>query len=134
MFETIVVGYDGSDPSVRALETACSLVKVHQAEIHLVHTPEVRMSEFDTGDDVRSAANQAIQDAVGIATTMGVTPASTTIGETEPSDDIMQIVDLYDAKLIVTGRRGLGSVSGLLIGSTSQKLAHMAKCACMTVA
>lgn len=134
MFKTIVVGYDGSDPSVRALEAACALAKIHEGELHLVHTPEIAMSEFATREDATAAARQAIRDAVGIAEAMDVTPASTTIGETQPCDDIMTIVNLYEAELIVTGRRGLGSVSGLLIGSTSQKLAHVAKCACMTVA
>lgn len=134
MFKTIVVGYDGSDPSVRALEAACRLSKIHQAELHIVHTPEIAMTEFPTDESASQATRQALQEAVDIALALEVVPASKTIGETQPSEDIMQIVDLYDGDLIVTGRRGLGSVSGLLMGSTSQKVAHVAKCACMTVA
>lgn len=134
MFKSIIVGYDGSDPSVRALELACRLSSIHQAELHIVHTPEVSMTEFPGEKSVSIAAQKAMQDAVEIAKTLNVTPASQTIGEAQPSEDIMQIVGLYDGDLIVTGRRGLGSVTGLFMGSTSQKLAHMAKCACMTVA
>jgi nucleotide-binding universal stress UspA family protein len=134
MFKVIVVGYDGSDPSVRALEAACELTKVHQSELHLVHTPELSSSQVTFGVDAPVDGRQAMQDAVGIGAAMGVTPASTTIGTGTPCDEIMTIVDLYDGDLIVTGRRGLGGVSGLFMGSTSQKLAQVAKCACMTVA
>jgi len=133
MFKVIVVGYDGSDPSVRALEAACELAKVHRCELHLVHTPELSASQVTFGVDAPFDGQQAMQDAVDIAAAMGVTPAGTTIGRGTPCDEIMNIVDLYDGDLIVTGRRGLGSVTGLFMGSTSQKLAQAAKCACMTI-
>ncbi|MCO4846751.1 MAG: universal stress protein [Yoonia sp.] len=134
MFKVIVVGYDGSDPSVRALETACELTKVHQSELHLVHSPELSASEVTFGVDAPVNGRQAMQDAVDIGAAMGVTPASTTIGTGTPCEEIMNIVDLYEGELIVTGRRGLGGVGGLVLGSTSQKLAQAAKCVCMTVA
>ena len=134
MFKVIIVGYDGSDPSVRALEAACELAKIHRGELHLVHTPELSASQVTFGVDAPVDGQQSMQDAVDIAAAMGVTPAGTTIGTRTPYDEIMNIVDLYDGDLIVTGRRGLGGVSGLFMGSTSQKLAQAAKCACMTVA
>lgn len=134
MFETIVVGYDGSDPSVRALETACELAVIHHGAVHVVHTPEPIWSEFADVTFVTPEATQAIKDATGIAQTMGVALASAVIGGSAPVDDILQIADAHDAKLIVSGRRGLGRVSGAMLGSTSQKLAQLATCPCMTVA
>ncbi|MEJ6747453.1 MAG: universal stress protein [Yoonia sp.] len=35
--------------------------------------------------------------------------------------------------MIVSGRRGLGSLSALVQGSTSQRINHLAKCACLSV-
>ncbi|MCB1819877.1 MAG: universal stress protein, partial [Gammaproteobacteria bacterium] len=34
---------------------------------------------------------------------------------------------------IVMGRRGLGDLAGLLMGSVSQKISHLAPCPCLTV-
>jgi nucleotide-binding universal stress UspA family protein len=35
--------------------------------------------------------------------------------------------------LIVMGRRGLGDLQGLLLGSVSHKVSNLAECACLTV-
>jgi len=134
MFETIVVGYDGSDPSVRALETACQMALIHQSAVHVVHTPEPVMSEFAEVGAVTPEAMRALKDATEIAQAEGVALASATVGVTLPGQDILRIAEVHDAKLIVSGRRGLGRVSGAVLGSTSQQLAHTAKCPCMTVA
>ena len=40
--------------------------------------------------------------------------------------------DRVDADLIIMGRRGLSDFTGLVIGSTSHKVGHLAPCACLT--
>ena len=45
MFETIVVAIDGSDPSKRALEAACTLARAFGSEIHLIHARELKMMQ-----------------------------------------------------------------------------------------
>jgi len=143
MFQSIVVGVDGSAPSERAMQLACALTKVHKAELHIVHAPEVAAAHmaFPAGSPVLTptvaqmaeAGTVVMRKATEIANDAGVTPATTTIGEDTPCAEIATIVDLYDADLVITGRRGLGSVSGLFMGSTSQKLAQTLECACLTV-
>lgn len=143
MFHTIVVGVDGSDCSARALDTACDLALFHKSELHLVHSPEVatvQMAYLGQGfvdapsaEQMATAGQQVMQEAINAAKAKGIKPASTTIGDQGPVEDIMTIIQLYGADLVVSGRRGLGSVSGLFLGSTSQKLAQVADCACLTV-
>ncbi|PUB15678.1 universal stress protein [Yoonia sediminilitoris] len=143
MFRTIVVGVDGSECSARSLDLACELAKLHGGEIHLVHSPElvtVRMAfagegvvDVPSDDQKLTAGKKVMEQATAAASAKGITPATTTIGEDGPVDDILTIVQLYGADLIVTGRRGLSSVGGLFLGSTSQKLAQSADCPCLTV-
>jgi len=143
MIDAIVVGVDGSDASDRALQMACAMAKVHQAEMHIVHSPEINTVEaFATiggpvmgpsRAQVMEAGTRVMTKAKEMASAAGVTPASCTLGEDGPCAEIMTIVDLYDADLVVTGRRGLGAVSGMFMGSQSQKLAHLLDCAFLTV-
>ncbi|WP_298837837.1 universal stress protein [uncultured Roseobacter sp.] len=148
MFTRIVVGLDGSEQADRALDVACDLADKYGSEIHLVHTPMAETVAFALGavagyhvattmpspEKVREAAEKVLGDA---QQKMGGQPLSADqlhIGDTEPADDLVACARTCGADLIVTGRRGLGSVSGALLGSTSQKISHDATCAHLTVA
>ncbi len=60
-------------------------------------------------------------------------PASTTIGAGDPASEVLTVLKNTSADLVVCGRRGLGNVSALVLGSTSAKIAHDADCAVLTV-
>ena len=51
-----------------------------------------------------------------------------------PADELVACAERCAADLIITGRRGLGNVGSLLQGSTSLRVNHLAKCACLSVA
>ncbi len=51
----------------------------------------------------------------------------------KPAEDIVACAEKQGADLIVTGRRGLGAVGAFVQGSTSQRIGHLAKCACLSV-
>ena len=51
----------------------------------------------------------------------------------DPAKEILNIANEEHADIIVMGRRGLGDLAGLLLGSVSHKVAHLAECACLTV-
>jgi len=137
MFNCIVVAIDGSEPSHRALKAACRMAKAFSSEVHLVHALENKVVEaavagvaWTTPDDT---GENVLANAVASAKEMGITPSSTTSGEGDPFEEIMTIAQLYSADLIVTGRRGLGNISGLFAGSTSQQIAKHADCAFLSV-
>lgn len=49
------------------------------------------------------------------------------------ADRILEQVSKTKADLIVMGTRGLSDLGGLVMGSVSHKVIHLAKCACLTV-
>ncbi|PSL20676.1 universal stress protein [Shimia abyssi] len=147
MFKTIVVGLDGSETSDRAMRVACDLAKTYDATLHLVHSPQPQTVAFATGaiagyhmvttmpseKVVRAAAEKVMDAAREIARDVGVTVGET---RTDRGDPVAQIIDCaegLDADLIVTGRRGLGSLGALVQGSTSLGVSHKAHCACLSI-
>ena len=55
------------------------------------------------------------------------------VEEGDPVERILEAQKREQADLIVLGSRGLGNMKGLLLGSVSHKVAHLAECACLTV-
>ncbi len=147
MFKKIVVGLDGSETSENALNVACDLARNNSAEIHLVHTPQPQTVAFAMGAiagyhavttmpseaEVKEAADKILASGETIARNNNQAIAGTHVTRGDPADEIVACAEECGADLIVTGRRGLGSVSSLIQGSTSQRVSHLAKCACLTV-
>ncbi len=148
MFSKIVVGIDGSDPSMNALRIACDVAGKYGSQVHIAHTPKPETVAFVMGavagyhavvdmpkpGDVQKAAEEVIAKGVEVAKSCGINEAVTKIGEGDPGSNIVAYAEECGADLIVTGRRGLGDVGGLFLGSTSHDVSKQAKCACLSVA
>jgi nucleotide-binding universal stress UspA family protein len=50
----------------------------------------------------------------------------------DPAKEILRVASEEHADIIIMGRRGLGDLAGLLLGSVSHKVAQLAECACVT--
>lgn len=147
MFKTIVIGVDGSETSHNAVRTACDLAAHYDSALHLVHTPQPQTVAFAMGavagyhavttmpshDEVVAAADKIIQEAAELAAASGQKIASTHTEQGDPGDHIIACAKEVGADLIVTGRRGLGSIGSLVQGSTSLRVNHLAKCATLSV-
>ena len=147
MFNKIVVGIDGSESSINALRLACDLAGKYDSEIHLVHTPHPQTVAFALGaapgyhvattmpseKEVEVACQKILDKGVAIVSEYDRTITQTYTERGDAADHITACAQNCGADLIVTGRRGLGSVSSLLLGSTSQSVNHQAKCACLSV-
>ena len=143
MFKSIIVGVDGSDQSDHALTTACALAKTFGSALHLVHVPEYettamamgpRSYVFEPSDaEIQKLGAEVIARAVSTAQMAGVTPASDTIERGKAASVVLDRAKAVRADLIVTGRRGLGGLGSLVLGSTSLKIAHEAECPVLTV-
>lgn len=147
MFTKIVVGIDGSDHADRALRLACDLASKYGAELHLVHTPQPQTVAFAMGavagyhvvttmpsqEEVQAAADKVINAGRIIADECGCAVTETYDKQGDPADELVACADACGADLIVTGRRGLGNLGALVQGSTTQRVNHLSKCACLSV-
>jgi nucleotide-binding universal stress UspA family protein len=78
------------------------------------------------GDKIAEKARQGLEEN-------GVEQVTTQVIDGKPAENIIAAAEHENADLIVMGRRGLGDIAGLLMGSVSHKVTHLAECACLTV-
>lgn len=147
MITSIVVGIDGSDAAGRALQMACGMAKQFNAALHICHTPRDEtvtyaaeaISGFYVGPNVaaqellREAAQKLGEKAHAYAVAQGVVQVDVHISHNDPARDVLDRAEAASADLIVTGRRGLGDLGALVLGSTSHQISKHATCACLTV-
>lgn len=147
MFSKIVVGFDGSNMSERALRLACDLAQKYSSEIHIVHTPQPHTVAFAMGAvagyhaattmpssaEVKESNAKIVAAAQNIATQCDQEIAQSHIEMGEPGDVIVKYAEKIGADLIVTGRHGHGVVGAMVQGSTSLRINHIAKCATLSV-
>jgi nucleotide-binding universal stress UspA family protein len=136
----IVVGVDGSEVSLEAVEWAAAEAAARHRRLRVVHAfiwPLLRVpvgpSTYGPVDGGLQAAAQRILDkallrakesapGVDVSTVMPVgAPVPVLLSEIE------------DAPLVVLGSRGLGGFSGLLVGSTGVQVATHAPCPVIVV-
>ena len=148
MITNILVGYDGSEASDRALRFACDIATKYDAKVAVSHTPKDEtvtyaaeaISGFYIGPNVAraetliAAAEEMAEKARAIAADCGHQDLEIHIGHGNAADDVLDRAKQSGVDIIVTGRRGLGNLRGLLLGSTSQDISAKAECAVLTVA
>lgn len=145
MFDTILLAYDGSDHAKNALKTAVALSKALNAQLHLVHTPQtdtptvvagpfVSVLDVPPSDElIAEAGAKIVEEAREGAALAGGEFAECHVGHGDPASKTLAVAQQIEADLIVMGRRGLGALSSLALGSVSQSVARDAKCPCLTV-
>ena len=85
-------------------------------------------------DDVLVAVGNALlEDAETRAKSVGVNNVGIDIKQGDPAKCILATIDEESADFVVMGSRGLSDLKGLLMGSVSHKVSHLAPCTCVTV-
>ncbi len=113
----ILLATDGSAHSARAAEAA--------ARVALRASLPVTVVCVAQDDTARAAAN--VDAATAVLRAAGVRADGRT-AEGKPHEAILALGREVHADLIVVGRRGLGQVERLLLGSTSERVAGFADC------
>ena len=78
-------------------------------------------------------ASLTLQDAEKVAKKARLSRISHILLKGDPAENILSAAKKEKADVIVLGRRGMGRLAGLLIGSVSQKVNQLADCPVFTV-
>lgn len=145
MFKSLLVAVDGSENAKKALGIACQLTREGNAQLHILHIPESLSHETTlvwgigaipleaTRDVIEQAGNKVIKQAEAAAREQGATNIETHLGQGDPARTIIRQAEKLGVDAIVLGSRGLGDLTGFVVGSVSHKVSSSAKCTVITV-
>ena len=133
MFETVVVGADGSATAAEAVRVATELVKLSNGNLHIVtaYRPQQLRSAAgeEFADSISSAdiAQSVLADLASRARTAGVA-VDTHLKSDAAADAICEVATQVKADVIVVGNKGMTGLRRVL-GSVPNSVAHQAPCA-----
>ncbi len=140
--QRILVATDGSPGANRAVDTAARLAKAVGSELVILTVggnitgAELRRLasiDGDVSETLESASNRVLQQARKRVLRIGIAALKLQSGWGDPAETIIDAIRREKANIAVVGRRGRGRLSGLLLGSVSQKVASLAPCIVMVV-
>src|SRR5262245_18852437 len=132
MFKTIVLALDGSDTAKRGIPFAVELAKAGEAKIVIAYVEErmatngrapVHADEDQVESELKTVVKDLEADGIEAKLQMGDVMA----GGSGVAHAIADIADKSKADLLVAGTRGHSPIEGLLVGSVTQRLLHIAK-------
>lgn len=139
---TVVVGIDGSDGSDRAAEHGAAIARHWDAELLLVTvvrtpegwwgiggappTPEALSAALVEGQQKILSDTESHLDLDGVN--------YRTVEELgDPVSRLLAVCEINQADLLVIGRRGAGIAERVILGSTADRLTHLASCPVLVV-
>jgi nucleotide-binding universal stress UspA family protein len=144
MFESIVVGTDGSDTATKAVRRAVELARAVGATVELVSAYEpvpsaqLAAERRDAPEDLQWAINPrevvdaTLEAAAEVAQEEGVT-AQVYARQGDPADAILDVAEEQNADLIVVGNKGMTGAKRFLLGSVPNKVSHHAPCSVLII-
>ncbi len=139
MYEKILLATDGSENAKRAAGEALRLAKVLSSQVILVYIfsnppSQSRMAKanFDVHSILEEDAKTVIKDTIDLFESEAL-PYTLKVAMGDPAAEITDIAEKENADLVIIGSRGLGALTGVVIGSVSQKVAYRVTCPIMIV-
>ena len=146
MYKKILIAFDGSEASKHALDHAVNFAEPFGAELIILSVvPRVMMPVFpDEGfgaapitaaqnmgeyqDKMKEIYNKSLMNAKkDINDHFPDIKVETKLLEGKPSSTIVSAAEEYDTDLIVIGSRGIGGITGWILGSTSKNIVESCK-------
>ncbi|WP_019970201.1 universal stress protein [Mycobacterium sp. 141] len=135
-YRTVVVGTDGSDSSLRAVDRAGQIAAGANAKL-IVATAYFPQSEHQRAADVlkdegyQAAGNAPIYAILREATDRAKAAGATDVEERPvvgaPVDALVELAEDVKADLLVVGNVGLSTIAGRLLGSVPANVARRSR-------
>ncbi len=138
LFTRILVAFDGSEPSKRALDIAAKTAVLFKGELILLTVvpkitfpifAEERVGSMSVADiqgyqsKMEELYRKSLEKAEAeVRTRYPQLKLEVFLLEGKPSTTIVEEAEKRDANLIMIGSRGLGGIAGWILGSTSRKV------------
>lgn len=132
MYKALLVPTDGSELTIKAIQTAIGLAKTTGARIDVIAVkepfPYTAISEMQPAppqeffDAQERVAAQRVQEVMDICKAEGVTCQGHTVEAVHPFEAIIDHAKRQNSDLIVMASHGRRGVSALLLGSETQKV------------
>lgn len=144
-YRTVVVGTDGSAPSLRAVSRAASVAADSAARLVIVcayyptDPKDLERAQDELGDEafqvVGSApAEDTLRTASDSARAAGATGEIETFASVgEPIAVLLAAAEKHDADLLVVGSRGLNTLKGRILGSVPSEVSRRSDCDVLVV-
>jgi nucleotide-binding universal stress UspA family protein len=148
LFDSIVVGTDGSDTAREAVRRAVDLARVLGARLQVVSAyepvaeaaaaaPVAREDDASVAGEAwavgpREGVDAILDDVAAVARAAGV-EAEVHARQGSPADAILDVAEETGADLIVVGNKGMTGAERFLLGSVPNKVSHHAPCSVLIV-
>ena len=148
-FKTILVALDGSKHAVSVADAAADLALRCDAKLLILHVvapifdgkvrndlanlARMEHREQTEYEMLQGFGQDIVHSAELSARQKGVTRVEALVEVGDPAGVIVDVARARGADLIMLGRRGLGTLAGLLLGSVSHKVIQVADRPCLTV-
>lgn len=131
MYSKILVPIDGSEPSIRALNHAVELAKIHDSTIEMISVidelklpfgAQFRLWATESHERLVRASLESLNDEM--VRIKEITPSievDASVHEGDPADTIVRIAE-DDFNLIVIGKKGQNIIEELVMGSVTRKV------------
>jgi len=123
--ERIVVGYDGSVYSKKALEKVRVLAEKFGSKVYVVHvidTAVLSLSDVFASPSILASLREKADHLVKEAVQLLGGNAEGKVLEGDPAHEIVKFAKEVNASLIVLGSRGLSTIRRVLMGSVSSRV------------
>jgi nucleotide-binding universal stress UspA family protein len=134
-YNTVVVGTDGSDSSMRAVEKAARIAgpeaKLIIASAYLPQSEDARAVDALKGESYKVTGTgpiyEILHDAKERAHNAGAKNVDERAIEGAPVDALVHLAESEKADLLVVGNVGLSTIAGRLLGSVPANVSRKAK-------
>lgn len=134
-YQTVVVGTDGSESSLAAVDRAAAVASDAAGTLVIVcayypaRRQDVEQAEHDLGDESyqvvgSTPAEETLRTARERANNAGADTIDTVATVGEPVASLREVAADRDADLLVVGNRGLNTLTGRFLGSVPSEVAR----------